>query len=113
MPKFHVTVPHPLSQEDAVRKLNGFVDLLRRRYKDQLSGLEESWDNNILSFGFKTYGIQVGGKITVNDHSLDLDGDLPFSAIMFKGKIESTIRDELTKLMGPGGAASGDSTQTA
>lgn len=113
MPKFHVTVPHPLSQEDATRKLNGFVDLLRSRYQDQLSGLEESWDNNVLSFGFKTYGIQVTGKITVNDHSVDLDGDLPFSAIMFKGKIESAIRDELTKLMGPGGPASSGSTQTA
>jgi hypothetical protein len=113
MPKFHITVPHPLSQQDAIQKLNGFIDLLRNRYKDQLSGLDESWDNNILSFGFKTYGIQVNGKITVNDKQLDLDGDLPFSAMMFKGKIESAIRDELTKLMGPSGAGSGDSSQPA
>lgn len=111
MPKFHVTVPHPLSQQDATQKLTGFIDLLRSRYQDKLSGLEESWDNNVLSFGFKTYGIQVNGKITVNDHSLDLDGDLPFSAMMFKGKIESTIRDELTRLMGSGGSAG--PTQTA
>jgi putative polyhydroxyalkanoic acid system protein len=103
MPKFHLTVPHPLSQQDATQKLDGFIDLLRSRYKDQLSGLEESWDANVLSFGFKTYGIQVSGKITVSDHQLDLDGDLPFAAMMFKGKIESTIRDELTKLMGPTG----------
>ncbi|HEY4232847.1 MAG TPA: polyhydroxyalkanoic acid system family protein [Lacipirellulaceae bacterium] len=101
MPKFHVVVPHPLSQQDAITKLNGFIDLLRSRYKDQLSGLEESWEGNVLSFGFKTYGIQVNGKITVSDHQLDLDGDLPIAAMMFKGKIESTIRDELTKLMGP------------
>jgi hypothetical protein len=101
MPKFHVTVPHPLSQQDAIAKLNGFVDLLRSRYQGQLSGLEESWDANVLSFGFKTYGIQVNGKITVSDHQLDLDGDLPIAAMMFKGKIESGIRDELTKLMGP------------
>ena len=101
MPKFHLTVPHPLSQQDATQKLNSFIDLLRSRYQDQLSGLEESWDANVLTFGFKTYGIQVAGKITVNDHSLDVDGDLPFAAMMFKSKIESTIRDELTKLMGP------------
>jgi hypothetical protein len=104
MPKLHITIPHPLSQQDATTKLNSFIDLLRSKYKDQLSGLEESWDANVLSFGFKTYGIGVTGKITVNDHSLDVDGDLPFSAIMFKGKIESTFRDELTKLMGPAGA---------
>jgi Putative polyhydroxyalkanoic acid system protein (PHA_gran_rgn) len=102
MPKFHVTVPHPLSQQDATQKLNGFIDLLRSRYQDQLSGLSESWAGNVLSFGFKTYGIQVNGTITVGDHQLDLDGDLPFTALMFKGKIESTIRDELTKLMGSG-----------
>jgi hypothetical protein len=106
MPKFHVTVPHPLSQQDAIQKLNGFIDLLRSRYQDQVSGLEQSWDNNVLSFGFKTYGIQVNGKITVNDHQLDLDGDLPFAAMMFKGKIESSIRDELTRLMCPSGSAS-------
>jgi putative polyhydroxyalkanoic acid system protein len=103
MPKFHLTVPHPLSQQDATQKLTKFVDLLRSRYQDKLSGLEESWDANILSFGFTTFGIQVAGKITVNDHSLDVDGDLPFAAMMFKSKIESTIRDELTKLMGPPG----------
>jgi Putative polyhydroxyalkanoic acid system protein (PHA_gran_rgn) len=112
MPKFHVTVPHPLSQQDAVKKLSGFVDLLRSRYEDKLSGLEESWDDNVLSFGFKTYGIQVNGKITVGEHQLDLDGDLPFSAIMFKGKIESAIRDELMRLMGPGDTAGGTSAKS-
>jgi hypothetical protein len=101
MPKIHLSVPHPYTQQDAIQKLTSFVDLLRSRYKDQLSDLNESWQDNVLSFGFKTFGIQVSGKISVQVHQLDVDAELPMAAMMFKGKIESSIRDELVKLMGP------------
>jgi putative polyhydroxyalkanoate system protein len=99
MPKFNVTVPHSLSKEDATRRLEQFVQVLRDKFQDQVSDLEQTWEGDDLKFRFKTYGIQLSGKIAVTDNVLVMDGDLPFTAMMFKGKIESAIREQLERLV--------------
>ena len=99
MPKFNVTVPHSLSTEEATQRLERFVEVLREKFQDQVSDLEQSWEGNSLGFRFKTYGIGLSGKIAVADSALVMDGDLPFTAMMFKGKIESAIREQLERLV--------------
>jgi putative polyhydroxyalkanoate system protein len=99
MPKFNVQVPHTLTQHEARARLERFADVLGEKFRGQVSDLEQSWEGETLKFRFKTFGIQLAGGITVNDDQLNLDGDLPFTALVFKGKIESAIRDELTKLV--------------
>jgi putative polyhydroxyalkanoate system protein len=99
MPKLNVEVPHTLSAQDARNRLDRFAEALGEKFKDKISDLEQHWDGDTLRFRFKTYGIPLEGGITVGDQRLELAGDLPFSAVMFKGKIESTIRDELAKLV--------------
>jgi hypothetical protein len=64
-----------------------------------VSELEQSWEGKLLKFRFKTYGIPLSGAIAVNEHDLAVDGDLPFTAMMFKGKIESAIREQLERLV--------------
>jgi hypothetical protein len=102
MPKFSVTVPHHISQQEATERLNRFVDILREKFKDSVSDLEQSWEGNALAFHFKTYGVPLAGKIAVGSDRLVVDGDLPFTAMMFKGKIESAIREQLERLMKSG-----------
>ena len=99
MPKLSVQVPHTFSQDEAQQRLERFAEMLQSRFQGQVSELEQSWEGNTLRFRFKTFGIPLSGGITVTDSELNLAGDLPFSAMMFKGKIESTIREELEKLM--------------
>jgi putative polyhydroxyalkanoate system protein len=99
MPKFNVTVPHPLSQPDARERLNRFADVLGEKFKDQVSDLQQNWEGDTLNFSFKSYGIQLKGGVTVADKQLNVDGELPFTAMMFKGKIESAIKEQLEKLM--------------
>ena len=98
MPKFNVTVPHSLSEEEAIERLNRFTETVGNN--DQVNSLEQSWEGNTLRFGFKTYGIPLKGAVAVAEGQLDVDGELPFSAMMFKGKIESEIEKMLAKLMG-------------
>jgi len=100
VPKINFDVPHSLSADDAKEKLQKFMEAIQTKFKDQVSDLEQSWEGNDLSFGFKTFGIKIAGKISVLEDKLTVDGDLPFSAMMFKGKIESEIRGQLEKLMG-------------
>ena len=99
MPKFHLEVPHALSADDAKSRLERFIESLQAKFQDKVSDLEQAWNGNTLSFAFKTYGFKVAGAIASLEKKLDVSGDLPFAAMMFKGKIETEIRDQLTRLM--------------
>jgi putative polyhydroxyalkanoate system protein len=99
MPKFGVRVPHSLTQTEARSRLERFAELLQQKYQDKVSDLDQSWEGDTLKFRFKSYGIQLQGGIAVNDKELDLNGELPFAAMMFKGKIESEIREQLEKIV--------------
>jgi hypothetical protein len=100
VPKFNLDVPHNLSADEAKSRLERFIEMLKSQHGDKVSDLEQSWAGNKLSFGFKTYGFKIGGAIESLDNRLAVSGDIPFAAMMFKGKIESEIREQLGRLMG-------------
>ena len=99
MPQFSVQVPHTLPQQEARERLNRFVDILRAKFQDSVNDLQQDWDGDTLRFSFKTFGISLKGGITVDDKQLNVTGDLPFTAMMFRGKIESAIREQLERLV--------------
>lgn len=103
MPKFNVRVPHSLPQADAKQRLDGFAKVISEKLQDQVSDLEQSWEGDTLRFRFKTYGIPLSGGIKVEDKQLVVDGELPITAMMFKGKIESSIYGHLAELLAPAG----------
>jgi putative polyhydroxyalkanoate system protein len=99
MPKFGVRVPHTLTKDDARSRLERFAEMLEAKFANQVSDLQQSWDGDTLKFHFKSYGIPLDGGITVADKELNVAGDIPFTAMMFKGKIESAIREQLEKIV--------------
>jgi putative polyhydroxyalkanoate system protein len=99
MPKFGVTVPHQLTKDEARFRLERFVEVLQTKFEGKVSDLNQSWEGDTLKFSFKTYGIQLTGGIAVTDNELKLDGDLPFAAMMFRGKIESDIKEQLERIV--------------
>ena len=99
MPKFGVQVPHTLTKDEARSRLERFVEMIEQKYANQVSDLQQTWDGDTLNFHFKTYGIPLDGSIAVGDHDLNMSGDLPFTAMMFKGKIESEIREGLERIV--------------
>jgi hypothetical protein len=99
MPQFNVQVPHTLPETEARERLNRFVDILRQKFQDSVSDLQQEWDGNTLRFQFTTFGIPLKGGITVDERQLEVKGDLPFSAMLFRGKIESSIREQLERLV--------------
>jgi len=96
VPKINLEIPHKLSAAEAREKLERFTQSLPQ---DQVSDLEQSWNDNTLSFGFKTFGIKIQGDLTAEDEKLLVDVELPFSAMLFKGKIESEIQKQLERLV--------------
>ena len=99
MPKFNFSIPHPLSVDDAKEKLNKFIEGLEAKLDDSVKDLERSWEGDALNFGFKTFGIKIAGTMTVEEGSVTVAGDLPITAMMFKGKIESEIKSNLERLL--------------
>lgn len=95
MPKINMEIPHQLSAEESRSRLERFTESLP---KDQVSDLEQSWSGNTLTFGFKTFGIKIAGDLTAADEKLVAAIDLPFSAMMFKGKIETEMKKQLERL---------------
>lgn len=99
MPKLNLEVPHALPQDEAQERLQRFAESLHGRFGDQAKDVTQSWSGNVLSFGFKTFGMRIDGKIGVESDKLVVSGDLPIAATMFKGKIESEIRQQLERLV--------------
>ena len=99
MPKFGVRVPHTLTKDEARSRLERFIEVISSKYSSQVGDVEQAWDGDTLNFKFKTYGIAIDGGITVAENELDLAGDIPFAAMMFKGKIESEIREQLERIV--------------
>jgi hypothetical protein len=99
VPKFHFEIPHELTAAEAKSRLERFVESLTSKFQDKVSDLTQSWDGNKLAFGFKTFGIKITGDVTALDRQLDVNGEIPFAAMMFKGKIESDVKEQLGRLM--------------
>ena len=97
MPGFDIEVPHQLGQQEAASRLKGFFQKVREKYQSQVTDLEETWNDNILDFSFKTYGFAIKGTGTVEAENVQFKGELPFAAVAFRGKIEQSIREELAK----------------
>ncbi len=99
MPAFNVEVPHSLGQENAQQRIHTLLSKVREHYKDQVSSLEESWSDNVMTFKLSAYGFAFSGTATVAEDHVRMEGSMPFAAMMFKGKIEQTFRTELERTL--------------
>jgi hypothetical protein len=97
MPSFSTEVPHSLGQQAAQTRLSSFLESIGQKYKGQIGQMQGEWQDNVLQFAFSTFGIKVEGKMTVLDDRIVLNGEIPFSAMMFKGKIAGGIKEALEK----------------
>ena len=99
MPELKMAVSHDLSQDEAIRRIKNLLNDVKTRFADQISDLHEEWDGNAGTFHFSAMGFPVSGTLTVKTSQVEISGDLPLAAMLFKGKIESTIKDRIKTLL--------------
>ncbi len=99
MPSLSIITPHSLGMEEATERLKKFFEKLKARHQDKVSNLEQEWHDNRLAYSFSTYGFNIKGELTVDPDEVKINGVLPFAAMMFKGKIEQSVREELEKVL--------------
>lgn len=99
MPKLSVVVPHHLPQEEALGRIQGLLNDLKRQHADRFTDLEERWSGNDGRFSVKAMGFNVSGALSVQPSQVEITGDLPFAATPFKGRIEQAIRERTERLL--------------
>jgi len=99
MPSLSMSVAHGLDQEGATRRLKDRFDAIKETYREHIHGLQEAWEQNVLTFGFTTFGVAVRGKVTAEPSEVKVVAELPLTAMIFKGTIEKQIRDELSRIL--------------
>jgi len=99
MPGMKIVVPHTLTVEEAMARIRNLLAGIKRDYGDRVSDLEERWTGDRGEFAFRAMGFAVSGTLHVRSGEVELDGQYPWAAAPFKGKIESMIRDRATQLL--------------
>jgi Putative polyhydroxyalkanoic acid system protein (PHA_gran_rgn) len=99
MPGFNLSVAHNLNPEEAVQRLKKVIRELQAQYADKISNVEESWTENSGKFSFNVMGFSISGTLSVAPKTVELDGKIPMSAMLFKSKIEGLIREKMSELL--------------
>jgi hypothetical protein len=99
MPKLNVAIDHNLTQDEALKCIKTLLTDVKAQFADKISDLHEEWDGNTGKFSFSAMKFNVSGVLMVSPSQIELAGNIPFPALPFKGKIESTIRDQAKTLL--------------
>ena len=99
MAHFDMSIPHQLSQEEALKRIQNLLADAKKEHGDKISKLEEKWTGNTGEFSLTIMGFDISGKLTVNPSTIDIDAELPFAASLFKGKIKELISEKAKDLL--------------
>src|SRR4051794_18485898 len=99
MPSYRVSIPHDLGQDAARARVEQFLEAVQRDYAEHVSHVSGEWEENQLNFRFVTSGLNINGLLAVEETAVEVSGPLPLVAVLFRGKIEQQIRNELAKLL--------------
>lgn len=105
MPKFSTSVSHALGTAKAKDLLRSYMEKAKEMAPDKFSTLQTDfaqWDAaHQVGFSLSISGIAIKGVMAVSDDKIAVDGDIPFAAMLFKGKIEEGFRDMVGKVVTP------------
>ena len=99
MPKLNMTVSHNLTQDEAVERIRNLLNDVKTEFAEKVSDLNEDWNGNTGRFSFKAMGFPVSGTLMVKPGTVEISGNLPFAALLFKSKIETVIKDRAKTLL--------------
>ena len=98
MPGLNVSMPHQLSQPEALQRVKSMLEKIKSEHEDKISNLQQEWNGNKGVFSFQVMGFAVSGTLSVQDRAVELDSEIPLPAMLFKSKIKSIIEEEGKKL---------------
>lgn len=97
-----LTVPHGTTRSEAKKKIRRLLSNLAEKHADMVSDVDEKWEKDLLSFGFRARGMKATGTLEVTDDEVIVEGRLPLLARPFEGRIKSAIEREAKNLFRKG-----------
>jgi hypothetical protein len=97
--QFVVSVPHQLSQEEALSRIKSLIDGLKRQYGSQVGAVTEKWHDNRCDFSLKLKMFKISGSILVDDSRAEIRGTMPPGTGRFEGKAKALIEEQARKLL--------------
>jgi len=99
MSKLNLSIPHQLSQEEALSRIKNLLKNLKEEQAATVSNVREEWNDNGGSFAFSAMGFDLSGNIAVNPSTVDIDAEVPFAVSMFSGTIKNIITQKASELL--------------
>ncbi|MEJ0104130.1 MAG: polyhydroxyalkanoic acid system family protein [Bacteroidota bacterium] len=99
MPELNISIPHQLSQQEALQRVKTLLEKVTSQHGDKISNLQQEWTDNKGVFSFLVMGFSVSGALAVHESTVELNSDIPLAAVLFKNKIKSVIEEEGGKLL--------------
>jgi len=99
MPSMNLAISHSLSKEEAIERVQRHIELAKQMYGSHVSNLDEQWSENVLYYGFSAMGFATSGTVRVEEGQVHVDTKLPLAAVMFRGRIEETVRTQLGRIL--------------
>jgi hypothetical protein len=89
-----VTIPHKLTKEEAIRRLQkGFGDV-RSAVGEKFVVLTDTWNDDHLDFRASLLGQTTTGTVDVGDHSVRLEIQLPWMLAMLANKAKGIVQKQ-------------------
>jgi hypothetical protein len=101
MARIAMEVPHTLGKEKATSQLKEQLEKRRDEIEEHVTNLKADWTDDELAYSFSTYGFNINGNLVVDEGCAKVLANVPLPALMFRGRIEKLIQDELGKLLSP------------
>ncbi len=99
MANLETTIPHKLSQEEAVERVKSLLTKVKEDNAYQIKDLKEVWNGNVGEFSFTVQKFDISGTLTVGPASIELQATVPFTVSLFKGAIIKAIDKKAAELL--------------
>jgi len=99
MPSLDFSIPHKLTQDEALKRIKGLLNNAKRDYADLISNLQENWEGNKGTFSFSAKGYDVSGELIVEPNTVEIHSKVPFALSLFKGMISGMITQKANELL--------------
>ncbi|MEO7299585.1 MAG: polyhydroxyalkanoic acid system family protein [Verrucomicrobiota bacterium] len=99
MPAINLSIPHKLSPEEAKLRITKLITETKSQFGGSVSEVKESWADNQGTFSFRAMGFAVSGNLQVEPSTVQVEINLPFAALPFKGRVESEISTRAKQLL--------------
>jgi hypothetical protein len=99
MPKINLSIPHGLSQTEASARIKSLLNDVKTQHADKFTNLQETWTDHAGKFSCSVMGLPVTGILTISPSHVEITGELPLAAMLFKGKLESMIKEHAATLL--------------